>query len=256
MSTYLYIDGGYLRKVYSDKIAAILGDHAQLQFSAIRDAVHARKTFYYDCLDDKRKADESEADFEERVADQERFFDEIRSLDGFHVHLGTLSGEAKRLRQKEVDVLLAVHMLTQAFHRNMSEVVLIAGDRDFRPVVRALVELGTDVRVLYDSRSGSKDLAWAADSHEPITVMTLWKWTKAYFGTQAQSIFPTDGWGRGGEKIVRKGMAGGKALVLYRNESNKLFVIELPDKARWAFHDLGTLEACVCADYGEVVWNA
>jgi uncharacterized LabA/DUF88 family protein len=78
---------------------------------------------------------ETDSAFDFRVKKQTDEFNAIRSLPGFHVRLGTLSGTGKRLRQKEVDVQLAVDMLTQAFAKNMNRATLIAGDLDFRPVV-------------------------------------------------------------------------------------------------------------------------
>jgi uncharacterized LabA/DUF88 family protein len=55
------------------------------------------------------------------------------------VRQGWLSPGKKR-QQKEVDVLLAVDMLTRSFYKNMTKAVLLAGDRDFKPVVE-VVEL-------------------------------------------------------------------------------------------------------------------
>ena len=40
----------------------------------------------------------------------------------------------KKLRQKKVDVLLAVEALDHAFRGNMSRAYLIAGDLDFAPL--------------------------------------------------------------------------------------------------------------------------
>jgi hypothetical protein len=105
----------------------------------------------------------------------------IRSQPGFHVRLGTQSGSGKRLRQKEVDVQLAVDMLTHAFAKNMSRATLIAGDLDFRPVVNSLIQLGTYVELRYGRKSAADELRWSADESRELTIDDLYYWTTAAF---------------------------------------------------------------------------
>ena len=79
-----------------------------------------------------------------RIAAEESKYDQIQSVPGFHVRLGTVVGsKPRRLRQKEVDVQLAVDMLIHASRKNMSSATLITGDLDFRPVVRSLGRVHT-----------------------------------------------------------------------------------------------------------------
>jgi len=107
------------------------------------------------------------------------------------VRLGTLTGRRRRHkepRQKEVDVLLAVDMLTHGFNKNMTRAALLAGDLDFRPVVEALVRAGIFVEVWYEKRSGSKYLFWAADQGRPIEWHTLYYWNTDAF--QMDHKFP------------------------------------------------------------------
>ena len=90
-------------------------------------------TNHWDRRIDEQRKDEDAADFAIREKAQRDEFNSIRSLAGFHVIEGTLSAK----RQKEVDVALAVDMLTHAFNHNMGWAHLIAGDLDFRPLVQA-----------------------------------------------------------------------------------------------------------------------
>jgi uncharacterized LabA/DUF88 family protein len=95
------------------------------------------RTFFYNCLDNLQREKETKAEFEARVQRQEQYFARIRSTRAVHLRSGTLTGHRRR-RQKEVDVLLAVDMLTHGFNRNMTHATLLAGDLDFRPIVEAL----------------------------------------------------------------------------------------------------------------------
>ena len=72
---------------------------------------------------------------------------------GFTFIGGRITGRPGNIRQKGVDVLLAVEMLDHAFRKNMDEAWLLAGDADFVPLVEAVTRLGTWVNVIYDPRA-------------------------------------------------------------------------------------------------------
>ncbi len=95
------------------------------------------RTYFYDCLDDLKKESESEAEFKSRVEAQNNSFERMHSRRGLHLRLGTLKG-GRRRTQKEVDILLAVDMLTHGFNRNMTHAILISGDLDFRMLYGAI----------------------------------------------------------------------------------------------------------------------
>ena len=132
---YLFIDGGYLDGVYKD-VFDIFGK-CEIDFCRIKTFFEARRAFYYHCLDEEQGIDESDADYKKRVAPQMEKFDKIERLEGIQVRKGFLTSRPKR-RQKEVDVSLAVDLLTHSFYKNMTMAVLIAGDRDFRPAVESV----------------------------------------------------------------------------------------------------------------------
>jgi uncharacterized LabA/DUF88 family protein len=174
---YLFIDGGYLQTLYRDSFRPIFSDTYAIDYEQVKRFFSARRVYYYDCLDDVAKPGENDADFKARVQGQEELFDVIEKVEGVHVRFGWLS-PGKRRQQKEVDVCLAVDMLTHAFAKNMTKAVLLAGDRDFKPVVDSVVRLGTYVQLAYDPRIGSKELARAADSEIELNLSTLCAWIK------------------------------------------------------------------------------
>ena len=181
---YFFIDGGYVRKKYANAMSRVFGiensepDIARLQtwcYGRVANAV-PRRFFYYDCLDDIKKDSETEDEFKRRVGHQEAVFKSLQSLPGFHVRLGSLTGIRKKMRQKKVDVLLAVEMLDNAFRKNMDIAVLLAGDSDFTPMTEAVIRLGTWVEVWYDRSGASEELYSTADRGMPLSFNDLWWW--------------------------------------------------------------------------------
>jgi uncharacterized LabA/DUF88 family protein len=136
-----------------------------------------RRIFYYDCLRDIREQGETEPQFNARVQKQKDELEAIQALPGFHVHLGRLTGSGRNLRQKGVDVLLAVEMLDHAFRKNMGDAYLLAGDGDFVPLVEAVTRLGTWVEVFHDPRTASRELCAAADVGVPLSINDFWSWS-------------------------------------------------------------------------------
>jgi uncharacterized LabA/DUF88 family protein len=187
---YLFIDGAYLRKVFADLFIPLFGDRYSLDFHIIKTEFQAVRVFYYDCLEDIPRPSESKTDFDARVAKQQAEFDGIDGVEGVHVRYGYLS-PGRRRQQKEIDVSLAVDMLTHSFAKNLGHAVLLAGDRDFKPAVESLVRLGTYVSLAYEPRSGSADLARAADGEAAIDLESLCRWVKLDQYEKREDHFPT-----------------------------------------------------------------
>ena len=107
---YLFIDGAYFRKVVENiSNKYFRGVNIPINYKALSSGFN--KTFYYDCLD-SRKKNESKKRYDKRCEEQKDFFNSLRMLEGFHVFEGTTYGEKKRIRQKKIDVAITVDMLT------------------------------------------------------------------------------------------------------------------------------------------------
>src|SRR5579871_5063398 len=139
-TTYAYVDGGYFRKHFTREIEELFDEVPDINYSALRAYLECWRVFYYDCVDEEGTA--AEAERAERIQSQ------IKAADFYHPRFGTLRG--KRRNQKEVDVLLAVDMLTDAFNKNVGHAILLSGDLDFRPALEALVRNGVLVTLVYD----------------------------------------------------------------------------------------------------------
>ena len=177
LARYLFIDGRYLRADYSRTVRAWFGNDGEIDLALVKKHFGADKMFYYDCLDDQQHSGESPSDFAARVAKQEEEFNKIQRISGSHIRLGSITGTKRNKRQKKVDILLAVDMMKHAVRQNMSHAILLAGDRDFEPVVETLVDLGLSIEVAGDKRSTSDDLIGAADHFHPLTFRNYYEWT-------------------------------------------------------------------------------
>ncbi len=271
--TYLFIDGGYLKKVYENVIHPLFGTSLVLDFGRIKrfpttpwgtwGNVMVRKAFYYDCLDNIQRPGEPNTDFEDRVAAQEAVFDKINALQGMHVRKGWLS-TGRRKKQKEVDVLLAVDMLTHAFYKNMTAAILVAGDRDFRPVVESLVRLGTHVHLVNNPKAVAKGLLHEADESTELTPTMLASWT-ALEGVRHDTFFPAYTAGilvrngpQGAEVLEMNGTTqSGREVMLYAGTGihRVVLVFDSISGRQWTFADKDVLLKFVEAELGPITWT-
>lgn len=265
---YAFIDGGYLSRVQDNAMQQLFGVPGEIDFQRLSATLtqHARNSltriFYYACIDDIRKPSESEAQFEARVQQQNQFLKKIQSLPGFFVRLGTLTGRRPgKLRQKEVDVLLAVDMLEHSFRKNMEVALLIAGDRDFVPIIESLVRLGTYVHVVYHPGSVSPELYEAADVAMNLNIDHLWGWSPAEFG--AQHPIPLQNWQDGRadlspRRVIRVGaLATGQDVRIWEAHAN-LFTATVhhrPNTLLLNHRDQGILERYVALRFGQINWQ-
>lgn len=126
------------------------------------------------------------------MAAQELNFDVIGSVIGTHVRRGALIGVSKKKRrQKAVDILLAVDMMTFAVRQIIKRAVLLTGDADFEPLVDSLIQMGLFVAVSGDASHTSKDLIRAADSFIPLHFNDYFHFSKQEY--QSSNPLPVEG---------------------------------------------------------------
>lgn len=221
---YLFIDGGYLRASYNSVMSKFFGaaavHKAEINFQAIQVWANATKVFYYDSLDDASKGGESAEALKGRTDKQKRYFGEIDSIPGFHVKFGSVTG--KKRQQKQVDVLIAVDMLSHAFNKNMKRASLLSGDLDFKPVVDALIYHGTYTRVVYERTSAAKDLYKAADHAIEIGLLDFINWSSPLFRTQ--NLYPKPNTGvMAAPRIYKTANSGSEDVQLLSSGHDVIF---------------------------------
>lgn len=246
---YLFVDGAYLRKCLEKWSTAFFnGDEMELDFTSF--ASSFQKTFYYDCLP-PRKKQENPDEYEQRVAPHRAFLNSLRELDGFHVCEGTVSGAGGKARQKQVDIMIAIHMLSHTVHRNMAKVTLLAGDLDFKPLVDALVQEGMYVTLWCERRSTSRDLAYSADARRDLNLWSVWNNTTKAFKKRypLPHRFSQPGVKKEGYDLIQEGASslGGEAMVL-RGQDGQYMVAyrDFVNKGYFShceYHDLKFIES-------------
>jgi uncharacterized LabA/DUF88 family protein len=153
MRVAIFIDGGYLEKVIKNEFGGLPIDFAKL-VEVLAGGRELLRSYYYNCLPYQSNPPTPEES--ERFAKKERFFSYLRRLPRFSVRLGKLAlrgaGTGNRIfEQKGIDTLLSIDMVNLAATKQVSNIVLLAGDRDFIPAIEVTKTHGVGV-ILYHSQ--------------------------------------------------------------------------------------------------------
>lgn len=258
---YLYLDAAYFRRAMSNRLAEVGVVGARPRWKAVAAHFRAARTFLYDCRETVRRTTESEDDYQRRIESQQAEARSIGLLDGFFLRLGSHRGTPGRTRQKEVDVLLAVDMLTHAQRRITNAVTLLAGDLDFKPVVESVVELGVAVTVAFEPKSGSVDLALAADRRHQISLFDLWRMSDGYLERAGNppSITSHDRkWYSNGPRVKKADSEVGPVYLCQSGAGWALDFTELAtsiDYPYWSSSDQLLLLSWAEKDFGTLAWQ-
>lgn len=165
---YMFIDGEQLRRTADEVGNSWFGKPIEIDYLALQGA--CQKVFYYDCLPAKQQGADEVA-FKAKHDSKAGFFNKLRRLQGWHVSQGLAKHRKKEAQQqKEVDILIAVDMLTHTHRRNMHRLTFVSGDQDFAPLIEAVVRDGMYVELLYPEGHTAQDLIDFADVAKPMDV--------------------------------------------------------------------------------------
>ena len=172
----IFIDGGYLRKGFER-----IYRHNEINFPSLfvllkklgfeeRRHPEVIRAYYYDSIVDP-------SDDLNLYEKQKEYFSIIQKHAVYDVKLARLKKidtTKKRRKQKGVDVMLAVDMITKAFMNHYDIAILLAGDDDFLDVVKAVKDL-TDKRVYgaFFPDQVSEDLLNSFDKKDALTKEVL-----------------------------------------------------------------------------------
>lgn len=166
-SLMIFIDGGYLRRnviemVGNDDInyqnfvnyLADIPGRERIKADLIR-------VYYYDAIVD---------DSHKNHPQQKLYFNKLQKLDLFEVRLGRIKTSNKpSQKQKGVDVLLAIDMLSKAYLNHYDWGLLLAGDDDFLDLVKTIKNTtGKQIIGAYFERHISDDLISSFDKKIPL----------------------------------------------------------------------------------------
>jgi uncharacterized LabA/DUF88 family protein len=139
----VFIDGGHLRavckKVFGhdninfEKLSKFIVDRFN---SLLNNPFQANliRIYYYDAIVSKKSPE---------YAKQEGYFESILQELGYTVRLGELvKSSKKKHRQKGVDILMAIDVITKAYQNQYETAIFMLGDRDFVPLINAVKDTG------------------------------------------------------------------------------------------------------------------
>jgi len=166
----IFIDGGYLRQGLIRKFGkdrfSMEGFQNLLQYlSGLvgfgRVQGELIRTYYYDAI-----VDETE---KEKRQEQKSFFSMMRNIPFCTVRLGQLIKTSEGYRQKGVDILMAIDMLSKAYENQYEIAILLAGDGDFISLVEAVKDAGKRICGAYLKEQVSNDLLESFDVRVNLT---------------------------------------------------------------------------------------
>lgn len=255
---YLFIDGAYLSHQFERFAKFWFEGDGEIDYAELINSLTVDKCFYYDCFDDKQRSAETQKDFEARVATQTRIFNAISRVPRTHVRFGTLKGASNKLRQKEVDILIAVDMMSHAARKNMGEAILLAGDMDFVPVVESLVDLGLTVTLIADTLTVANELTWAADTFLEITIANYHAMASGHLKQKYPLPVVTPVPSPPDATVLKKGRLGDAMCVLYPAHPDHIIYVQSfrgGQSLQVRFNDLERLKRFCEAQYGKLQWD-
>lgn len=124
------------------------------------------RVYYYDAIVDFREN-------QEKHNAQDSYFENIRKINNYEVKLGRLiktGKENEKYRQKGVDVLLAIDMISKAHLNHYDIALLLAGDDDYLDMVKSIKDFtGKRIYGAYFERNASSRLVESFDMRIPLS---------------------------------------------------------------------------------------
>ena len=106
----------------------------------------------------------------------EVLLDRLEKLANFKVRRGEKKKVGFHFVQKQVDIQLAVDMITLS-KSNIQNIILVSGDTDFIPVVKYVQDQGTRVYLWSANKDNNGELARNCDGANPLTEDVLVKYS-------------------------------------------------------------------------------
>lgn len=178
--TAILVDGGYFDRVSRDCGSPRI-DFGKLA-TELAKPDDLLRTYYYHCLPYMSPVPTPEE--EERYAGKQRFFSALNRLNRFEVREGKLEyrgtdRESGRpiFEQKRVDIYLGVDLVMLATKQRIHRAVLITGDSDFLPAIRAAKNEGVLIHLFHGTgpQQPHRDLWEEVDDRTVITPELLQK---------------------------------------------------------------------------------
>lgn len=178
----IFIDGGYLRKLFND----LLGNDSIDLSKVIRDLItwynydfpqnlfqaNLVRTYYYDGIVDSQVDPEA-------YAKQRKYFDNIAKTFNLDVSLGeAVKLKNGKFRQKGVDIILAIDSLTMAYQDQFVSGLFLLGDRDFIPLINGVKDTGKKTYGFFFGNKVSDELITSFDFRKTFDKKIMDRWVQ------------------------------------------------------------------------------
>ena len=142
----VFIDGGYFDVILIEKF-----DWARINYERLSNLLCGEyerwSTFYYHCTpwQDDPPTDEQRR----KLSQMQKFLTALKRSPRFEIRLGKLVMRSDGPHQKGVDIQIAIDMVKLAASDRIDKAILISGDSDLVPAVRAVQDLNVLVELVY-----------------------------------------------------------------------------------------------------------
>jgi uncharacterized LabA/DUF88 family protein len=167
----VFIDNAYLWRIQRNQFQSQEINHLTLSNRIISTGYQRLRTYVYDAWPYRDRPPTQLQSI--LYAKMQRLEYTLKHYPAFEVRMGTQRPRETEYGtayvQKGVDVFLAVDMMRLALKRQMQKAVLVAGDADYVPLVKAIKDEGVSVTLYHSQISCSDELWEACDERYAIT---------------------------------------------------------------------------------------
>ena len=125
------------------------------------------RTYYYTCSPYQSPIPTPEEN--ERKRNYDKFKYNLQRLPRFEIKEGKLVKRDNKITQKRVDVLIAIDMVKLSYTNQIQKAILISGDSDITPAIKAVKDAGVLTELFYVSDAISDELYESSDDRKEIT---------------------------------------------------------------------------------------
>jgi len=172
--TAIIIDSGYINAIFQSHINVKIDYRKMIEnLSVGKDLLRA---YYYFCppyLSTPPTADEKK-----RQSGFNKFLYRLRKIPRLTLRQGKLEKRPDGFKQKRVDIMMAVDLVTLSTRSQIDSAIIIAGDSDLIPAIDIAKNNGTIIYLYYHYKCVHDELFNACDERIPMD-RTLWeKWAQ------------------------------------------------------------------------------
>jgi len=168
--TAIIIDSGYINAIYQHYIKIKI-DY-QKMIDNLSGGKELLRAYYYFCP--PYQSSPPTAEEKERQSSFNKFLYSLRQIPRLTLRQGKLEKRPDGFKQKRVDIMMAVDLVTLSARSQIQSAIIIAGDSDLIPAIDTAKNNGTIIYLYYYYKCVHDELLNACDERIPMD-RALWK---------------------------------------------------------------------------------